>query len=95
MLSFDEATYLSLLFRFISLQRLSNCLLGSDVLLFSEFINTVSILFNNFIELIILLYNFSLFSLGRYKEYVMFLISFNKFSDVFPAFSYASAIGSL
>ena len=34
MLRFDKATYSSLLFKFILSERLSNSLLGSDVLLF-------------------------------------------------------------
>ena len=58
MLRLDKATYLSLLFKFIFPERLSNSLWGSDVLLFSEFINVVSILFYNVIEFIILLYVF-------------------------------------
>ena len=41
MLKFDKATYLPLHFKFIFSERLSNRLCGSDVLLFSEFINTV------------------------------------------------------
>ena len=58
MLKFDKATYLFFLFKFILLERLSNSLCGSNVLLFQEFINIVSILFYNFIELIMLLYTF-------------------------------------
>ena len=58
MLRFDKATYLSLLFKFILSERLSNSLSGSDVLLHSEFIDIVSIVVYNFIEFIILLYNF-------------------------------------
>ena len=30
-----------------------------------------------------------------YRKYVIFLISFSKFSDVLPAFNFASAIGNL
>ena len=67
----------------------------SDVLLFLEFINIVSILFYNFIEFIILLYTFLVISFARYKEYMICLISFSKFSDVLPAFTCASAIGNL
>ena len=37
MLSFNKATYLLLLFKFILSKRLSNSLYGSDVLLFPEF----------------------------------------------------------
>ena len=58
MLRFDRVTYLSLLFKFIFHEKLSNSLLGSAVLLFLEFINMVSILFYNFIEFIILSYTF-------------------------------------
>ena len=62
MLRFDKATYLSLLFKFILSERSSNSLCGSDVLLFEEFINIVSILFYNFIELIVLFYTFLVIS---------------------------------
>ena len=58
MLRFDKATYLSLIFMFILSVRLSISLWESDVLLFLEFINTVSILFDNFIEFIMLLFAF-------------------------------------
>ena len=58
MLRFDKATYLSLIFMFILSVRLSISLWESDVLLFLEFINTVSILFYNFIEFIMLLFAF-------------------------------------
>ena len=95
MLKFDKATYLSLLFKFILSERFSNSLSGSDVLLFSEFINIVSILPYNFIEFIMLLYTFLVISFARYREYIICLISFSKFSDVLPAFTCASAIGSL
>ena len=54
MLRFDKRTYVSLLFKFILSARLINSLWGLDVLLFSEFINAVSILFDNSIEFIIL-----------------------------------------
>ena len=58
MLRFDRATYLSLLFKFIFTERLSHCLGGSNVLLFSEFMNIVSIVLYNFIKLIKLMYTF-------------------------------------
>ena len=51
-----------------------------------EFTNIVSTLFYNFIEFIILLYTYLVFSFARYKEYIICLISFSKFSDVLPAF---------
>ena len=95
MLRFDKVTYLSFLFKFILSVTLSQSLRGSDVLLFSQFINIVSILFYNFIEFIILLYTFLVISFCRYKEYIICLISFSKFSDVLPAFSCTRAIGNL
>ena len=95
MLRFNKATYLSLHFKFILTERLSNSLCGSGVLLFSEFINIVSILFHNFIEFIILLCTFLVISFARYKECIICLISFSKFSDVLPGFTCASAIGNL
>ena len=95
MLSFDKATYLSLLFRVILSVGLSNSLWGSDVLIFSEFINIVSILFYNFIEFIILLLITLYISFARYREYIICMSSFSKFPDVLPAFSCASAIDNL
>ena len=82
-------------FKLILSGRSSNSLWGSDVLLFSEFINIVSILFYNFIEFIILLYTFLVICFAQYREYVICLISFSKFSDALPAFTCASAIGNL
>ena len=58
MLKFDKATYLSLLYKFILSERFSNSLSGSDVKLFSEFINIVSIQIYNFIQFILLLHTF-------------------------------------
>ena len=69
MLRFYRATYLSILFKFNFSERLSNSLWGSDVLLFLEFINIVSILFYNFIEFIVVLYTFLLISFARYNEF--------------------------
>ena len=68
MLRFDKVKYLSLLFKFILCERLSNNFRGSDVLLFSEFINIVSIPFYNFIEFIMLLHTILVISSARYKE---------------------------
>ena len=68
---------------------------GSHVLQFSEFINIVSILFYNLIEFIILLYTFLIVSFPQYKNYIIFLISFGKFSDVLPSFTFATAIANL
>ena len=96
MLRFYRATYLSLLFKFIFSEILSNSSLGSDVLLFLEFINIVFILSYNLIyESIILLYTFLVISFARYKEYIICLILFSKFSDVLPPFPCESAIGNL
>ena len=60
-----------------------------------EFTNIVSTLFYNFIEFIILLYTYLVFSFARYKEYIICLISFSKFSDVLPAFICESTIDIL
>ena len=95
MLRFDRATYLSLHFKLIQSERLSDSLRRSDILLLSEFITTVSILFYNFIEFIVLFYTFLVISFSRYKKYMISLIAFNKFSDILPAFTCASAIGNL
>ena len=78
MLPLDKATYLSLLFKFILSESLSNSL-RSDVLRFSEFINIGFILFYKFTEFIILLYTFLVISFSRYKEYLIYLVSFSKF----------------
>ena len=43
----------------------------------------------------ILLYRFLVILFARYREYIICLISFNKFSDVLPAFTCACAIGNL
>ena len=56
MLIFDKATYLLLLIKFTLSERLNNSLWRSEVLLFYEFINIVSILYFNCIEFIILLH---------------------------------------
>ena len=74
MLIFDKATYLSLLFMFILSKKSSNSLLGSEVLLFSEFMNIVFILLYNFMEFIVLLYTFLVIFFARYKEYIICLI---------------------
>ena len=44
-------------------------------------------------KFIILLYIFLVISVTLYKEHMICLISYRKFSDVLPAFTYASAIG--
>ena len=73
------------------------CLWGSDVLLFSELINIISILFYDFIELLytLLLYTFLVIWFARYKEYIVCLILFSKFSDILPTFPCATAISNL
>ena len=95
MLYFGKGTYLSLLFKFILSERLNNSLWESNVSLLLEFINTVSTLFYNFIEFIILLHTFLAIFFAHYKEYMICLILFSKFSDVLPTFTYASAIGNI
>ena len=60
-----------------------------------KFINIVSILFYNFIEFIVLLYIFLIIYFAWYKEYIICLISFSKFSDVLPAFTCANVIVNL
>ena len=51
--------------------------------------------YNFIIEFIMLLYTVLVISFSQYKEYIICLISFSKFSDVLPAFSCARAIGNL
>ena len=98
MLSFGKAANLSLLFESILFETLSNSLWGSDVSVFSEFINKLC-----FLCLYRLHYTFSLcryihflvFSFARYKKYTIWRASFSKFLDVLPAFTCASAIATL
>ena len=77
----DKAVYLSVGFKFILSNRLSNSLRGLDFLLFLEFIN-IFILFYNFIELITLLYIFLVIYFAQYKEssYLVVFIIFYYFS---------------
>ena len=102
MLRFDKATYLVLLLKSIWSKRLNNNL-GV-----SEFYNTITklyyytsiyrihkysiLLFYNFDRFIMLLYTFLVISSSQYKKYMIWRISFSKFSDVLPAFTCASAI---
>ena len=58
MLRFDKATYLSLLLKFLLSARLNNILRRSDVPLYLDLINIVSIVFYEFIEFIMLLNSF-------------------------------------
>ena len=46
-------------------------------------------------DLTVLLYTFLVISFDWYKEQTICLIPFNKFSELFPAFTYARAIGNL
>ena len=79
--------------------RLSDSRWGSDVLLllffFFRIINIVFNFYYIFIEFIILLHNFLVIFFAWYKECIICLISFNKFSYVLPAFTCASDIGNL
>ena len=79
MLRFDKATDLSLVFKFILPERLSNRLWGQDVSLFLKFINIVFLLVYNFIEFIMLLYTLLVISFAQYKEYIICLISFSNY----------------
>ena len=95
MLIFDKATYLSLLFKSILAERLSNSLWGSDVLLVLKLINIVLILFYKFIEFIIYYTHFLITSFALYKKDMISLISFSNFSDVLQTFTFTRAIGNL
>ena len=66
---------------------------GLDVLVFSEFIYIVSI-FYTLMDLI-MLHTFLVICLDWYKDYTICIISFNKLSELLPAFTCASAIGNL
>ena len=94
MLTFDNATYVSFLFKFILSLWLSNSLSGLTVPLFLEFRYIVSVVLYNFIEFIILLYTFLLTSVSLYNENMVWLISFSKYPNVLPTFTCASAIGN-
>ena len=80
--------YSSLLVKFILSARLRNNLCRSEVLLFHEFTNIVSILYFIYIEFILLLYTFVVISLARHKEQ-------NVLPDVLPALTFESAVGDL
>ena len=95
MVRFDKETYLSLLFKFILFERINVSLCGSEVLLFSEFMNIASILYCIYHGFSMYLYIFLVISFAQYKEYVIFQTSFSKFLDILPAFTCASAIGNL
>ena len=67
----------------------------SDALLFLELINIASNFHYTIIDSINLLSIFLAISVARYEEYIIYRISFSKFSNVLPAFTCASAIGNL
>ena len=46
-------------------------------------------------EFIILLCNFLVISFAQYREFIIYIISFGKFSDVLPAVTFAWAIVNL
>ena len=60
---FHKATYLSLLFKFILIERL--IILGLYIFTTAEFMNISSILFYRFVEFIMLLYTFSVIYFAR------------------------------
>ena len=95
MLRFDKVTYLSLLFKFTLSERLSNSLWGLDVLLIPELINRVSTLLYYFTELIIFLDTFLVISFALYKEYMIWWISFSKFTNVLRDFTGERDVGNL
>ena len=67
---------------------------GSEVLLFSEFINIVSIVYI-WIDFIMFLYTFFVISFDWWKEETIGLILFNKTFELLPVFTCARAIGNL
>ena len=95
MLRFDKAIFLPFLLKSILSIKLSNSLWGLDVLLFLEFMNVVFIfvLYLWWIHCIVI--NFLVVSFAWYKEYMISLISFSKFFDVLPAFTWTRVIGNL
>ena len=84
-----------LFFKFILSEILSNSLAGSDVLLFSEFMNIDSVLYYGFIKFIKLWYTFLITFFVWHREYMIWRVSFWKFLNVLPAIICASAIGNL
>ena len=88
-----NAKILWILFKSILSEKMSTSLWGSDVLLFSEFINIVSILFYMFIEFILLLYTFLVISFARYRFH---LADFQMYYLLLLAqFVFTCAIGSI
>ena len=74
-------------------ERWSNSLWGSDILLFSEFINVTSTLFHNFIDYVVIYFSSNFFS--SIQRIYDLTVSFIKFSDVLAAFTCTSAVGNL
>ena len=89
MLRFDKVIYLSLLFKFLLSERLSNSL-EDQMFFFSKFINIICILYYAFVILLSILL---VISFARYKQYAIY--TFSTFSDVLPAFTYAKIISNL
>ena len=94
MLRFDKAIIFSHILKSNLLVNFNIKTCGSDVWLFSEFINIVYIVYNC-IDLITLLYTFLVICFDWCKEQIICLISFNKLSELLSAFTCARAIGNL
>ena len=76
-------------------EKLNNSQWWSDVLLFLEFVNIVSILFYNFIEFIILLHTFLVFFFLDPKNKWFDRFHLVSFSDLLSDFPCATAISNL
>ena len=86
MLKFDKAIYSAFVFKFVFSERLSINISQTEVLLFLEFINIISIFA---LQLSLIPYIFiyiSAFSFAWWKEYTTWSVWFHKFSDVFSDF---------
>ena len=92
MLRFDKTITFSPILKSSLSVSLSTKTFYFEVLLFSEFINIVSIVY---IDLIMLWYTFLVLSFDWYKEKTICLISFSKLSELLPAVTCARAIGNL
>ena len=84
-----------LLFKFILFVRLNNTLGGSDILLFTTFINILSFLYYDCIEFIVLLHSFLVILFSYYTESIVLWVSFSKFPVVLTAFTCERAVHSL
>ena len=91
MIRFFKAILLSPLLQSNLSVNLSIKTCGLEVLIFSELVNIVSV-FYFCIDLIMLLYTFLVISFVWIKEQTIFLISFNKISELLPAFTCAITI---